>query len=354
MIILRKSIVAFLLLVGCGMVNAHDFTATVNGQKIFFNIKSKTNRTIEVTYNGSIADKSLSDTEDTIEIPARVKHDNVIYSVVGIGAKAFSGAAKLTSIVLPSSVKSIGDFAFEGCRSLECVVFPGSTVSFGEGVFFKCTSIKNVTIGSDWKSIDLAMFRWSDSLISLSIPAKLETIKNIKTLKSLQRVEVDANNSKFMSSDGLLYSKDGNTLISCPRSYMGNLKIKEGVKRVSKNALIDCPYITQIDFPSSIKIFSFRETSRMTGLKTIIFRGLTPPTTAYQKGEEKFVIQTANRNVQIVVPNNQKKEYKSSLVQEAGEYSETKDNTSTPFMVKTEQMPKTNNVIGVKDFSKYE
>ena len=41
--IYRKTIAAFLLLAGCSLVNAHDFSATVDGQKLFFNIKSKTN-----------------------------------------------------------------------------------------------------------------------------------------------------------------------------------------------------------------------------------------------------------------------------------------------------------------------
>ena len=89
--IYRKTIAAFLLLAGCSLVNAHDFSATVDGQKLFFNIKSKTNKTVEVTYNGSISDKKNSEVKGVVEIPAKVKHNNVVYSVVSIGAKSFSG-----------------------------------------------------------------------------------------------------------------------------------------------------------------------------------------------------------------------------------------------------------------------
>lgn len=352
--IFKKSLAAILLLAGCSMVSAHDFTATVNGQKVYFNIKSKTNQTVEVTYNGSIADKRISEVEGVLEIPAKVKHNNVVYSVTGVGAKSFAGATKLKSVVFPSSVKSIGDFAFEGCVSLESIVFPGNSVTPGQGVFFKCTSIKNVTLGSDWKSVDLAMFRWSDSLVSISIPAKTEKIQHLKTLKTLRNIDVDVNNAKFMSCDGVLYSKDGKTLYSCPRSYQGSLKIKEGTEMVTKGAMIDCQQITQIDFPESIKSFSFRETSRMKDLKAIIIRGNTVPTTAYLNDEGKFLIQTANESLQIVVLNSQKKEFRTSLVQSSGEYTETKDANSTPYLVEVAQMPKTNNVVGVKNFSKYE
>ena len=32
---------------------AHDFAVTLDGQKIYFNIKSQKNKTVEVTYNGT-------------------------------------------------------------------------------------------------------------------------------------------------------------------------------------------------------------------------------------------------------------------------------------------------------------
>lgn len=351
--IIRNSFTAFLLLAGCSLANAHDFTVTVNGQKLFFNIKSKTNKTVEVTYNCSISDKKVTDIKGNLEIPANIKHDNVVYSVVSIGAKSFSGANKLEGITIPATVKNIGGFAFEGCTSLSKVIFPGGEVTFGEGVFFKCTSIKDITFGSDWKSIDLSRFRWSDSLTTITIPAKIEKVLYLKSLKNLRSVSVDINNARFSSFNGILYNKDGKILYGCPRSYSGILKIKEGTEIISKDALIDCPQITQIDFPSTIKTFSFRETSRMAQLETIVFRGSTPVNTAFVGNEGKFVLQVANADVKLIVPNDSKKEYKSSLVKDGGEFATSKDANSTPYVVKADQMPKESNIIGVKNFSKY-
>lgn len=351
--IYRKSIAAFLLLAGCSLVSAHDFTATVDGQKLFFNIKSKTNKTVEVTYNGSISDKKVSEANGNLEIPSKIKHNNVVYSVVSIGAKSFSGATKLEGVTIPSTVKSIGGFAFEGCSSLSKIIFPGSEVTFGEGVFFKCTSIKDISFGSDWKNADLSRFRWSDSLTTIVIPAKIEKIQGLKSLKNLKSVSVDVNNARFSSHNGVLYNKDGKTLYGCPRLYTGSLKIQEGTEVVSKGALIDCPYITSIDFPSTIKSLSFRETSRMSQLETIIFRGETPVITAYIGNDGKFVLQVPNTGVKIIVPNDSKKEYKSTLVKDGGEFAESTEANSTPYVVKVDQMPKENNIIGVKNFSKY-
>ena len=351
--LIRNIIAAILLLAGCSLANAHDFTVTVNGQKLFFNIKSKTKKTVEVTYNGSISDKKVTNIKGHLEIPANIKHDNVVYSVVSIGAKSFSGANKLEGLTIPATIKTIGGFAFEGCTSLSKVIFPGSEVKFGEGVFFKCTSIKDITFGSDWKSIDLSRFRWSDSLATITIPAKIEKILYLKSLKNLRHVSVDVNNARFSSFNGVLYNKDGKVLYGCPRSYNGTLKIKDGTEIVSQDALIDCPQITQIDFPSTIKTFSFRETSRMAQLETIVFRGSTPVNTAFIGNEGKFVLQIANADIKLIVPNESKKEYKSALVKDRGEFATSKDANSTPYVVKADQMPKESNIIGVKNFSKY-
>lgn len=351
--IYRKTIAAFLLLAGCGFANAHDFTATVDGQKLFFNIKSKTNKTVEVTYNGSNSDKKVSEVKGNLDIPAKVKHNNVVYSVVSIGAKSFSGATKLEGVTIPSTVKTIGGFAFEGCTLLSKIIFPGSEVTFGEGVFFKCTSIKDITFGSDWKTADLSRFRWSDSLTTVIIPAKIEKIQGLKSLKNLKSVSVDVNNARFSSHNGVLYNKDGKTLYGCPRSYTERLKIQEGTEVVSKGALIDCPNITLLDFPSTIKSLSFRETSRMSQLETIIFRGETPVITAFRGNDGKFVLQVPNTGVKIIVPNDSKKEYKSALVKDVGEFAESTEANSTPYVVKADQMPRESNIIGVKNFSKY-
>ena len=199
----------------------------------------------------------------------------------------------------------------------------------------------------------MTRFRWSDSLSTVTIPAKIEKIQGLKSLKNLKSVFVDVNNTRFSSYDGILYNKDGKTLYGCPRSFNGNLKIKEGTEVISKGAFIDCPDITLIDFPSTIKSFSFRETSRLDQLETIIFRGSTPVNTAYNGNDGKFVLQVGNAGVKIIVSNNSKKEYKIALVKDGGEFAESIEANSTPYVVRADQMPKENNIIGVKNFSKY-
>lgn len=336
------------------IATAHDFTATIDGQKIYFNITSKARQTAEVTYKGSIADVRIPETEGILEIPAKVKHGKVVYSVTKIGPKAFSGATELTGVILPSSVKEIGDFAFEGCTALSKVIFPSGDVKMGQGTFFKCSALKDLSFGSDWKTLNLAPYRWSDSLHIVNIPAKVEKVMNLKSIASLREVNVDANNAKFSAYKGALYNKDYTILYGVPRSYKGTLKIKEGTTDITQGALIDCPDITLIDIPASLQVLSFRETSRMSDLEEIVFRGETPLTTAYNNGQACFLLQVANPSVKINVPKDAKKEYAKQLVVTPGEYTESAQTGSIPYMVEAASLPQAKNIKGLKNFNDYD
>lgn len=347
---MKRLLLVSIMLLLCGMSHAHDFTVTTNGQKIYFSIKSKKNQTAEVTYNGSISNKNPMHYEGELVIPAKVKHDNVIYNIVGVAPKAFSGADKLTGVEFPSSIGYIGDFAFEGCASLSRIIFPGQSVKFGQGVFFKCDKIQDVSFGSDWTQIDFQMFRWSDSLKVVSIPAKVSKIINMKSLTSLENIVVDVNNARFTSEDGVLYNKNKEVLYGCPRAYQGTLTIVPETKLITKGALIDCSLLEKVILPDSLVTMSYKEFSRMPELSTIVFKSKTPVKTAKLNGKDVFVLKVKNPSVKIIVPKDAKKLYKTELVQSEGEFSEMDEDV--PYPVRTDEMPLARNIIGIKKLSK--
>lgn len=347
-------ILGLMALAGSVGVQAHDFTATIAGQRLYFNITNQASKTAEVTYKGSIADNHPNEISGTIEIPAKVKHDNVVYSITAIGPKAFSNASKLTGVVMPSSINKIGDFAFEGCPNLNKIVFPGNQVTMGQGVFFKCTKLQDISFGSDWKSIDLTPYRWSDSLKVISIPAKVEKIQNLKSIITLETVNVDVNNTKFSSSNGSLYSKDGKNLYAVPRAYNGVLNIQPGTEVVTLGAFIDCPAINRLIVPESLKKISFRETSRLVNLAEIIFTGKEPIMTAAMSGKEYMLFQVCVPKVKLVVLKNAKKVITKSMATVSGEYNDLNTTGKVPYTVSVAEMLSVKDIVTVKTFDKYE
>lgn len=74
--------------------------------------------------------------------------------------------------------------------------------------------------------------------------------------------------------------------------------------------------------------------------------------TAGKGGEEVFLLQVANPEVKVVVPKDAVKAYEAELAQERGEYVEL-EGEAVAF-VEMDELPKRKNVVGVKNFSKYE
>ncbi len=332
----KKTLLVLLLSAICYSVGAHDFSVTLNGQKIYFNISSQRLQTAEVTYCGSITNATPSNYEGELTVPTKVRYNDVVYTVTGIRSKAFCGADKLTSVILPSNLKYIGDFAFEGCTSLNKVVFPGNPVKFGEGVFFKCDKLQNISLGSDWKEVNLQMFRWSTKLTSITIPAKIEKIKNLKSLKYLRAVYVDKNNARFSDRYGVLYDKDQKKLYGCPRAFYGSLYVPYGVETIVPGALIDCTRLTEVDLPSSLKSLSFREFSRMECLKEVSFRSETPIMTAQCGSRKVFLLQFAVPKVKVSVPKKARKLYRETVVTNEGDYTEI--DGKIPYKVEYKEM----------------
>lgn len=68
----------------------------------------------------------------------------------------------------------------------------------------------------------------------------------------LATVEVDDNNSLLTSVEGVLYSKDGKTLLYCPPGKAGDLIVPEGVTKISFLAFQECEKLTRISLPSTV------------------------------------------------------------------------------------------------------
>lgn len=333
----------------CG-VSAHDFMVTNGGQKIYFNITDTKKQTVEVTYGGSITDKNFEKPQGKIEIPAKVQHNNKVYTVTAVGQKAFSNATELTSVILPGGITEINDFAFERCTKLNSVVMPGTQVKFGQGTFFLCSEIENVTFGSDWTQVDLKVFRWANKIKDIFIPAKVSKIYNINSLKGLTRVTVDNNNSQYSSIDGIVYTKDAKVLLACPLAYEGAVKVADNATIIKAGAMFGCTNITSVDLPETMEMFSFREFSKMQNLENINMRSMTPVVTAKTKSEGVLVIQVANPKVKVNVPKDALKDYKKALVVAEGEYFENSPKATIPYAVKATEMVTAKNLSGVKSF----
>ena len=176
-------------------------------------------------------------------------------SVTSIGDSAFKDCRSLTSITIPNSVTSIGDSAFKDCRSLISITIPNSVTSIGGYAFEFCSSLTSITIPNSVTSIGDSAFKDCTSLTSITIPNSVTSIGNdvFNGCISLTSINVDSNNEKYMSDNGVLYTKDKKILIKYPGKKEGTeYLILQGVESIEDYAFYRCTSLTNITIPNSV------------------------------------------------------------------------------------------------------
>ena len=138
---------------------------------------------------------------------------------------------KSGSVSISDSVTSIDDYAFEDCSSLTGITIPNSVTSIGYGAFIGCSGLTSIRIPGGITSIDIGLFYDCINLASFT---------------------VDESNTAYKSIDGILFSKDGTTLISCPEGKSGNIVIPNGVTSIADCGFDNCLKLRGITIPNSV------------------------------------------------------------------------------------------------------
>ena len=85
----------------------------------------------------------------------------------------------------------------------------------------------------------------------MEIPSTVKEIGNyaFAGCKYLTKIEVDASNSKFSSLSGVLYNKDGSTLITYPAGKSDNfVNISRDVTEIANMAFYKCSSIKKVNY----------------------------------------------------------------------------------------------------------
>ena len=143
----------------------------------------------------------------------------------------FAGDTNVSDVTLPEGLKSIGNFAFNGCFWLKQIQFPASLTRIGKSAFGNCLRLTSVTIPAGVTYIGNSAFGICDKLTQINVAPE---------------------NQSYQSIDGVLFSKDGKTLVQFPSGREGACRIPAGVTVIGDNAFDGCTYLKSIVIPDSV------------------------------------------------------------------------------------------------------
>jgi len=180
--------------------------------------------------NGVLTVKGKAEMADPVSTTAykkkNIKKVVIKEGVTAIGDNVFKDCKKLTSIKIASTVKKIGIGAFEN-TAIKSITIPKTVKKLGELAFDGCEKLENITMPGNIGVIKVVYDDGNDYVPSPFIwnigkslkKVKFTTALNLDILKRIgktENFEVAANDPKYKSVDGMIYSKDEKTLIRIP------------------------------------------------------------------------------------------------------------------------------------------
>lgn len=183
-------------------------------------------------------------------------------NITKIPMAMFERCSSLTSIELPNTLDSIGEFAFCGCVGLTSVTIPNSVTMIGWSSFEGCSSLKNITIPDNVTEILHSTFSNCSALESATVGKGTTSIDTSAFYEcaALTSIVISDENTKYASSEGMLFSKDKSELYICPAGISGTVRVPDETTNIIQRAFWKCKLLTIVEitnFVTSIGNYAF-------------------------------------------------------------------------------------------------
>ncbi|MDO4544191.1 MAG: leucine-rich repeat protein [Clostridia bacterium] len=175
-------------------------------------------------------------------------------SIVSIGTKAFAGCDRITTLTIGDGVESVGDYAFWYCQVLTSLRMGSGVKTIGAYAFSNCQWLESLTLSESLTSIGSYAFE-STKLIGIDIPKNVSSIEGapFPACHKMTEIRVAEDNPYYKAVDGVLFSKDGKTLVQYPAgSPKVNYSVPVGTERIGAGAFYWSPTLQNVAIPEGV------------------------------------------------------------------------------------------------------
>ena len=189
---------------------------------------------------------------------AQIKCVVVEDSVTSIGEYALANCEKMTSAILPQSLRTICKGAFWECTNLESIIIPDSVSTIAYNAFYSCSSLRSVKLPKYLSTLESGVFFHCFSLDSIRIP---------DGVKSLAATFVGCTSLRYVDIPNSVTLIDGQVFNGCESLH--SVVIPNSVKTMGGSVFYGCTALDSITIPNSVASIGKKMFEGCTNLKYV-------------------------------------------------------------------------------------
>ena len=223
------------------------------------------------------------------------------------------------------TVTTLADHALANCTKMVRAEVPFTVSLIDSYAFYSSTNIETLRMHEGVQRIGSFSMSHINKIETLTIPASVDSISGtfVNYSGSLREILVNPGNTKYLSNDGVLFSKDRKLLVAFPggkgTSYtiphgtvnigssafrgtsllqeinmpvslrviegsaffectsLGSIDVPNGVTTIGNSAFSHCSSVTAADLPETLTELSYNAFYNVPDLATLVVRATTPP-----------------------------------------------------------------------------
>ena len=176
---------------------------------------------------------------------------------------------EVVNLTVTSNISEIKDYAFVGFIGLHSVNIGNNVTSIGYQAFKNCSSLNSVTIGSSVNTIEDEAFRNCSSLASITIPNNVTSIGTDAFKDCTNLTSVTLNNSEIAAA---IYTASNN-LKNIFGEQVHSYTFGSYVSSIGQYACYGCTGLTSLTIPYSVSFIRTNAFYGCTGLTSVTFQG---------------------------------------------------------------------------------
>ena len=251
-------------------------TCGAEGDNLRWTLDSETG-ILTISGSGEMADYGAADLpwhSYHIDVHTVILEDGV----TSIGDCAFLDCINLEHVTIPDGVTRIGYSAFDACSQLTSLAIPASVTDISGNIFWDCSALSEINVDPDnpnycsedgvlYEKEEITFAAYPEGTLSLvaypagkpdasfTVPSSVMYVDAgaFTDCPFLTAINVDPNNKRYSSLDGVLFDKKKTTLICYPPGKPDtSYTVPDNVTSIDYFSFHGCSALTQVTIPDSV------------------------------------------------------------------------------------------------------